>query len=467
LFRDRIFKSYGSLMLTFTAIAAASYSYLVGAALIGVGSTRLGILGYLVGLILGMSFVSLAGGSLSFRYGVDPVDASKASLGMRGSIVLLVGVLVCTLGWANVLLAMTAQAAVRMVHMKGIDSGASHNIEVTLTVFTLITAVWLLVRRGAGGMERVANACAAIQIIIAAILLSTILLKYGAVKAWMTDIPAAQAYGSNRMMQLTYGVEFGLCNSLGMLPYMGGLARLVGKSRHLVGPSVIGYGIFGAFLIAAIGALATATTGETDPSVWIPTIAGSGPGRVLLAVMLIANLGALVTQVYLAGISIQQIRTFARLRWSLVAALVLVPSMVVAFNTRWVIDHVMNWLAYNGVMFVGLGSILFVDFFLLRDQRVVAAQLFAVERGRHYWFWGGVNWIAMVTIAASTAMYLWLFDPTSLRVGRLFRFAGATIPTVMVASATYYLLMRRLIGSGATGHYRSSDDAAPSLPVSL
>jgi ketosteroid isomerase-like protein len=160
LFRDRIFKSYGSLMLTFTAIAAASYSYLVGAALIGVGSTRLGILGYLVGLILGMSFVSLAGGSLSFRYGVDPVDASKASLGMRGSILLLVGVLVCTLGWANVLLAMTAEATVHIVHIKGFNSGAPLNVEVTLTGFALIIAIWLLVRRGAVGMELHRNATA-------------------------------------------------------------------------------------------------------------------------------------------------------------------------------------------------------------------------------------------------------------------------------------------------------------------
>src|SRR5260370_22156682 len=79
LFRDRVFTSYGSFLLTFTAIAAASYSYLVGAALIGVGSTRLGIVGYLIGLVLGMSFVSLAGGAISYRYGVDTVDAGKPS----------------------------------------------------------------------------------------------------------------------------------------------------------------------------------------------------------------------------------------------------------------------------------------------------------------------------------------------------------------------------------------------------
>jgi cytosine/uracil/thiamine/allantoin permease len=127
----------------------------------------------------------------------------------------------------------------------------------------------------------------------------------------------------------------------------------------------------------------------------------------------------------------------------------------------------MNWLAYNGVMFIGLGSILFVDFFLLRHQRIDAAQLFAAEQGRHYWFWGGVNWIALATIAGATAMYLWLFDPTSLRVSRFFHYAGATIPTAVITCITYYVLIKWLIVGRGTGHYRGTGDSPQSIPVSL
>ncbi len=58
------------------------------------------------------------------------------------------------------------------------------------------------------------------------------------------------------------------------------------------------------------------------------------------------------------------------------------PSLVVVLDSRWVIDHVMNWLAYNGVMFVGLASVLSADFFLLRAGRVVPAQLFAARLGQ-------------------------------------------------------------------------------------
>jgi cytosine/uracil/thiamine/allantoin permease len=175
----------------------------------------------------------------------------------------------------------------------------------------------------------------------------------------------------------------------------------------------------------------------------------------------------LVTQIYLAGISIQQIRVFARIPWALVVAIVLIPGILVAFNTRWIIDHVMNWLAYNGVMFVGLGSVMFVDFFILRGERVVAAQLFAARRGQLYWYRGGVNWIAIGVVGFATAMYLWLFDPMSLRVAPWFHYVGASIPTALVSSAAYYLLMRRLVAPQRIVRYGPSGHLTEAVEVKL
>ena len=463
----RIYTGFGSYLLTFTAIAAGSYSYLVGTALINVGSTRIGLTGYLIGLVLGMSFVSLAGGALSYRYGVDTVDAGKATLGMRGSMALLVGVLVCTLGWANVLLAMTARGAVRVLNAGHAGPAAGAEFEVIIVGLALLVLLWLLVRRGPAGMGRVATYCAGTQLVVALILLAAVLYRFGITKVLITDVPAQQAYSHDRITQLTYAVEFGVCNSLGMLPYMGGLSRLVRNARHLVTPAVLGYAVFGAFVIAAVGALATAGTGQVDPGDWIPLVAGVRGGTLLFGIMLIANLGALVSQIYLAGVSIQQIRVFARLPWSVVVAVVLIPGVFVTFNTRWVLDHVMNWLAYNGVLFVGLSAVLFVDFFVLRREQVVPAQLFAARPGQQYWFWGGVNWVAVAVVAGATAVYLWLFNPLTLRAGVWFRYAGAALPTVVISSLAYYLLMSVLVIPRGIGGYGCSGANRTSVEVKL
>ena len=456
---SRIYTHYGAMLLTYTAISAASYSYLVGTALIGVGNTRLGIIGYLIGLVLGMAFVAIAGGAASFRYGVDSVDAGKAALGSRGAVILLFGVLACTLGWGNVLLAMTARGVGRLVQ--------AHEPTVVGVALCILATIWLLVRRGARWMERVANLCAGIQVLIAVVLLVMLLNKFGIGKAWTTDVPGAQAYTTDPLLQLAYAVEFGICNTLGMLPYIGGLARLVRRSRHLVGPSVLGYAVFGAFLIAVVGALATASTGQADPADWIVRVAGSTAGTALFGIMLLANMGALVTQFYLAAISVQQIRAVAKLPWPAIVAVVLLPSVLAAFNTAWLIEHVMNWLAYNGVVFVGLGAVLFIDFIVLRRGRLTPMQLFASQPGHTYWFSGGINWIAVLVIAGTTAGYFLLFNPTTLRAALLFRVAGASLPALIGGCVVYYLLMRWLVVPTGKGGYRSEESPPETLEVGL
>jgi NCS1 family nucleobase:cation symporter-1 len=339
--------------------------------------------------------------------------------------------------------------------------------EVVLLGLLLLLLIWWVLRRGAGSMERVANYCAAAQLAVAAALITLILHRFGAVKVWMADVPSAQAYSTDRVMQVAYAVEFGMCNALGLLPYMGGLTRLVRSPRHLVGPPILGYAVCGAAFLATIGALATAATGQVDPADWIMRVAGRAGGAALLGIMLLANLGAMVTQVYLAGIAVQQVRTFAGFAWPLVVGVVLIPGIAVAFNTQWVIDHVMNWLAYNGVMFVGLASILFVDFLILRRGRVSVAQLFAAGTKQQYWYWGGVNWIAVGVIAAATAFYIWLFDPISLRAAPWFRYAGAAVPTLIASSALYYLLMKWLVVPRGVGGYEGLPDGMNSVRVKL
>ena len=467
LFGDRIFTSYHSIYLTFIAISAASYAYLVGTALVGVGSTRLGILGYFIGMALGTPFVMLAGGALSFRFGVDTVDAGKAALGMRGSWVLLLGVLGCTLGWAFVLLSMTARASVRLLDATLSARRDGYELRVVIVALLLLIAIWWALRHGVGAMERVSNYCAGVQFAIASLLLGLLIHHFGATRAWLSNGPVGQSYSADRMTQLTYAVEFGMCNALGMLPYMGGLARLIGKSRHLIGPTILGYVFLGGGLISAVGALATAMTGESDPSIWIPQVAGFTGGSILLAIMLIANLGALVAQAYLASIAVQQIPMCARLPWRLIVGLVLLPGAIIAFKTQWVIEHVMNWLAYNGVAFVGISSVLFIDFFVLRRARIVPAQLFATHPGQMYWFWGGVNWIAAASVAGSIILYLWLFDPVTLHYSAWFKYAGASVPSIIACSLVYYTAMRFALRGCNVGGYELPPAAANDVDVSL
>jgi NCS1 family nucleobase:cation symporter-1 len=449
--RERIYTSYGSLLWTTAVLSAASWAYLVGSAFPSFGNTWLSIVGYLAGLVIGEVLVVMTVGIPSYRSGLDAVDVSKAALGIRGSALLLVAVLAASIGWAYVLVAMTARGVGHLTQLSLATRAPMSEQTVPAVAIGLLALIWYLARRGPAAMERLTRLCAPGQILIALLILGLLVSRYGSKALAGHGVATANAVTADPLTQLAYAVEFGFDNALSVLPFLGGLTRLVRHKRHLLGPTVVGSGIVGAALVATVAALAADVTGEQDPITWMTNLAGPSLGSLMVAFLLLANVGTLVVLVYIAAVAIQQIRVFAVLRWQWVIALTLAPGLIVAFHTQWLLEHVMSWLAYNGVMFVGVAAVMFTDYYCLRRQRLIVTDLFAKPPQGKYWFWGGVNWIAVVTLVFSAVIYLALFDPVTLHVHPLFCYAGAGLPAVVGSSAFYYAAMR-LTGAHRFGH---------------
>ncbi|HEX4241973.1 MAG TPA: cytosine permease [Steroidobacteraceae bacterium] len=441
---ERIYGSYGSMLWTTAVLSAASWAYLIGSTFPSFGNTRLVILGYLIGLLIGEVLAVFAVGIPSFRYGVDTVDAAKASLGSRGAVVLLVMVLATSLGWAYVLMAMTARGVGRLVSAAASRDAPVDEHLVIASALGLLLLVWCLARRGPAAMERLSKICAAGQILIALIILGCVVSLQRMSPPLAHGGYPAHPITTDPLTQIAYGVEFGFDNALTMLPFLGGLTRLVRHRRHIVGPTLIGSAILGAWLVAAVAALAAGVVTGSDPTIWIVELMGPAVGSVVVGFLLVANLGTLVVLVYVASVAVQQARPVAALRWDWIIGLTLLPGAIFAFRTEWLLARVMTWLAYNGVMFVGLSAVLMTDFFFLKSQRIRVSHLFASPGKGIYWYAGGVNWIAMGAIVVCAGIYLALFDPISLHVHPLFRYVGAGIPAVLLGSMTYYLAMRLL-----------------------
>lgn len=452
---DRLYTGFGTLLAACIAIGAASFNYLFGASIAYIGNTSIGIVGYLIGLIVGLAPVYLASGMICYRHGVDPVDAAKSSMGTRGAALLLALILITTLGWSFVLIAMTGQAAGRLEQVLFNPGGEINNDFVTVVSVLMLALVWGLLRKGPAMIALLTRYTSPAILIIACILLYLITRDVSLTTLLQTNIDPKLAYATDPLLQLAYGVEFGASNALTSVPFFGGIARLIHKRKHVISPSLLGAGIIGAVFISSVGALAAIATGSTEPAEWVVKTAGKGLGTVIVSLLLLANLGTLISFFYFAGVSVQQIRFFARMRWDLIVFVLLLPGVVVAFNTQWLIAHVMNWLAYNSAMFVGIAAVMLTDYLVLRRQVVLPAHLFVKNHQAAYWFWGGVNWVAMATIALGIIVYLVLFDPLSLQVGPSFRYVGATIPTLVICILTYYLAMRLVIATSYRGGYRN------------
>ncbi|WAH55318.1 cytosine permease [Pseudomonas silvicola] len=442
---ERLYKSYASFMWTCCAFSAATWAFLIGGYLPFVGDWRLGIVGYLIGSIIGMVVVTLASGAAAHKYGTDVIDTAKSSFGYRGIVLPLLALLATEVGWTFVVEALTSRGAANVAAtIAGTDvTGTSHEHLVVMVAFGALFLVWLIASKGPMLFERLNGYIGPMHMVITVIMMGILIHKFGLAHLWNTQVPVEQMLTRDPVEGLALAVEFGMSSSMTWWPVMGGLTRLVGKRKHIVGPSVIGVGVLGAAVVSTVAALASISAGTYDPTVWMIAIAGPVFGTFVMSVVLAANIATMVVMIYIAGVAIQQIKCLARVKWELLLAVLLAPGLYFAFKTEWLLSVVMSWLSYNGVMFVGISGITLVDYFFLRRQRLDPASLFA-KQGGHYAFWGGVNWLAILVSIAATALYLWLYNPVTSAMAAPFRYLGASIPTIILAGAVYYLAMRLL-----------------------
>src|ERR1700722_852022 len=241
---DRVYTALGNTVFTGIAMGSASYGYLVGSALIALGTTWILLVGYALGLVIGTAFTALAASLISYRLGIDSVDASKAALGIRGSLILLFGIIVVPLAWANVTLAMTTVGIGALVPAKT-AAALSNGWLLPLIGLLIVLVAWVLLRKGAQMMERITFYSSLIQIAVIVVVLAIIAVKFDIRAAFRANGATPGPLASDRLLQLAYGIEYGVINALALFPTFGGLARLTRHRRHLVAPWVLGYALVG------------------------------------------------------------------------------------------------------------------------------------------------------------------------------------------------------------------------------
>ncbi|MGD8220969.1 cytosine permease [Pseudomonas thivervalensis] len=451
---NRVYKTYGSFLWTCCAFSAATWAFLIGSYLPYVGDWRLGVMGYVIGLIIGMALVSLASGVPSYKYGTDPIDTAKASFGYRGIIVPLFGLLATLIGWSYVVEALTARGAANVAAtVTGSQvTGDSHEHLVIGVALAALFLVWFIACKGPKFFERLNGFIGPLHMLITLVMFGILVHKFGLENLWHNQVAPDQMLSHDPVQGLALAVEFGVSNAMTWWPVMGGLTRLVKSKNHVMGPSIIGVGILGAAVVSTVAALAAISAGTYDPTIWMIAVGGPVFGSIVMTIVLTANIATMVVMIYLAGVSIQQVKFFARLKWELLLALLLLPGVYFAFETEWLLSNVMSWLSYNGVMFVGISGITLVDYFILRREQLDAPSLFAT-RNSNYAYWGGVNWAAVVISFVAVIGYLALYDPVTVAMNQWFRYLGASIPVIAISGASYYLAVRFIVAPMGKGNY--------------
>jgi nucleobase:cation symporter-1, NCS1 family len=267
-------------------------------------------------------------------------------------------------------------------------------------------------------------------------------------------------------LTMVTAIELGIAVSFGNWPFMGGLLRLVRYRRHVVTAPMLGMSLVGLGFGAAVSAIIAVALPSDDPIIWILELGGPKLGTVIAIAILAGNIAVIGLLSYFAAIAIQQIKVIARLPWRAIIGLMLLPSIVAAFNIDTTLSSVIAIANYQGMVMVGIASVCSADYFILRKQQLDLPQLFVAGPAGRYWFWNGINWIAIAGVMISAAVYRLLFDPATLVSAPAFRYLGASIPAYLAGAAIYVagmLLMQRFTDAGGYRNPKIASVAEVSL----
>jgi purine-cytosine permease-like protein len=454
---ERVYRTFASVLWTSVGLSAATWAFLIGMALPHIGNKEIGVVAYIVGASATFVLVMLSAGLPTVRYGLELVDASKAVFGMRGRIVPLAGLLITCMGWSYVLAAMNAEA---LAHMTTAITGVPAARTVVPWGLGVLLLAFVLTSRGPKLFERLGEWVGPGMIAVSAVMIMATIHTFGWRAVLGRELAGTDLYTSDRLTGFMLGVEWGAAIALSYWPIMGGITRLIARPNDLVSPTVLGFGLLGPLFPVTAAALATVMVATgTDPTGWLVPVAGPVLGTLGLLFVVFANVYTIVIQLYLAGVGIQHVRFFTRVRWEILVAMFVAPGVWLAFRPDWVLDRVLTWVTYDGLIFAGIAAVTFVDFVILRRQTLDVRHVFNDAPSGQFRFWSGVNPIAVAVVAFGLWFYVRLYDPVTMTSARVFRYCGATLPTVLASGVLYWILMRLFVIPAGRGGYPAASAA--------
>ncbi len=441
-------RHYGfwDLFLTFIGGNANASTWFVGGCIAAMGFTRaLGV------TLIANPIVYLCMGALGYmgyKIGSTSMGLARVSLGIRGSMVPSVALLFPYLGWCIV---NTFIAAISISYILnsvlglpayGTD-GSTTTMIIAIVVQNLLTAI-ALVKAGSRSIkifERVSG----IALVILTIFITVAICTTFDIRDIINWKPPADV-----QMPLGLGIDNLLGYGLAWITCLAEFTRYTKKVSTAVASPVLG-ATFSMIWFVLVGTLATiavaVSTGVFDASASDPstTITALGFGWVAMLVLILTNVTTNAINMFVAVQAIQNLspRTSTKkISWGVVI-LLLVLSPVPLF-TGSLVDTFQTFLGYLGAIFAPLGTVMMVDYFIMRRGEYDIR--FLTQKNGPYWYSGGVNWCGMIPLVAGFILYF-VFCNITWMMNTL----GAVAYTMIVTAVLYILLS--LIAK-KTGYYK-------------
>ncbi|MGC5076606.1 purine-cytosine permease family protein [Agrococcus sp. DT81.2] len=438
-------RSWSALDFTWvnTALAIATWAFLVGGSTALLVGFEAGVAAMLIGNAIGLCFMVLASVVASQRWGSEQYMLLRGAFGVVGvGAIVFTVILITEMGWSSLLAVMAGRATSQVAStMAGVDLG-QYGPVVTIGGLVAIAIAWWVLSRGPVTIGRF-NAIIAPGLAVITVVMMVFLVVNTTWDALLTASPIAPF--EDETLNFMVAVEFNVGVGVSWYPVMGSLARMTRTRKAAVWPAYGGL-LIATLIAQVVGMAAALTLGDSDPTVWMVPFGGAVLGVAVLIFIAFANITSMSSIVYSTILALRQSSggLLAKVPWKVLTASFFVLPAIMTFFPQFMYEQFMIFVSVSGAFLTALCGVALADYFIVRRQRIDLREMHLAQRGTLYAYPAGVNWAGIVALLLGAVFYLWLYNPITLETQAAFSVITASLPAAIVAAVAYLLLTRLL-----------------------
>ncbi len=376
-------------------------------------------------------------GYMGYKVGTTTMGLTRASFGIRGSILPSVLNTIQFIGWCA---CNTFIAAISMSYLFnqlfGWPAFGEEGSWWVLVIGVVVCSVIQILMTVLGGSYSIkyAERVAVVLLIVLTIWETAVILgQYPLEEIFKWRPPADVMIPFGKAMDVMVAFSFG------WIPAIAEFTRYTkNKSSATVAPMIgANVALFWFAIVGMLGVIATSIqSGTFDPNTSDPSsvIGSLGLGWMAFLVLILATCSTNCVNIYAAGMSAANIFPKVdnkKALWvtSAVTLLIsLVPIVVGSF-----LDAFMYFLDYVGLIFAPMLAIIIIDYYIIKKRKYDWSQAAKVDGA--YWYKNGINWAAVGSWLIGVVSYFILSN-----VSFVMNSLGAIYATVIVTSIVYIIL---------------------------
>lgn len=376
---------------------------------------------------------------MSVRYGIDVWVWLKSIFGDNACKILAVAAVAANFPWYAVASSMFGTSMANLLKFAGIDLDPKFYPLLGCCSIIIGTLIALAGNNAIRRMTRImVPAMLGVGIIVVIIALTSV--PMGDIIAYQPETTA-----ENPLEGYMIAGEGVIAFSFSWTAAMFVMPRLCKKEKSGFWATTLSYGVVAPFFIFAGGVMAIALYVKTgtyadDPTYILSQLASPAVALFSLILVGFANIGTQAVGSNMNAIVLKS--AFPKVKYS---TMVIILGIYVGLLTIWdqVVAYFGSFLAIETYLYAPMMSILFVDFFFIKKQKISlrdAYQLDGAEKSK-YRFHKGFNLVGLICLAVGVASGCLVFNPITGSIhSDIFYYVSGSGVTFITAGVLYFLV---------------------------